>query len=184
MSEDVSTKIRTGKVRFSYPNVFVPKQVGGKGEPKYSISLIIPKEDTKTVEAIQAAIAAAIVSERGKKIWGTKPPKGEKMNPLKDGDDKGDNPEYAGCYFLSCNSATKPGILNRDKTPMTDPEQFYAGGYGYAVINFFAFDKDVNKGIGVGLNNLMWIEDGERLGGKDTAENDFADVDPDDDLLG
>lgn len=185
MSKEQETKIRTGLVRFSYPNVFTPKKIGDKGDPKYSISLIIPKEDEATIAKIRAGIEAAVKSDKGKKIWGDKPPKANpKMNPLKDGDvEKPDDEAYANCYYLSCNSATKPGILGPDKLPIGDPENFYAGCKGYAVINFFAFNKDVNKGIGVGLNNLMKVEDGERLGGKDTAENDFADVEASDDLL-
>ena len=53
------TKVITGpRTRWSYANVWDPKSING-GTPKYSVSLIIPKSDKKTVEAIKAAIQAA-----------------------------------------------------------------------------------------------------------------------------
>ena len=53
------TKVITGvNTRLSYANVWDPKSING-GAPKYSVSLIIPKSDTKTIEKIQNAIQAA-----------------------------------------------------------------------------------------------------------------------------
>ena len=51
-------KIITGKVRFSYANVWEPKSING-GEPKYSVSIIIPKTDEETLKKINVAIEAA-----------------------------------------------------------------------------------------------------------------------------
>ena len=52
-------KVITGKnTRWSYANVWEPKSING-GKPKYSVSLIIPKSDTRTIEKIKAAIKAA-----------------------------------------------------------------------------------------------------------------------------
>ena len=56
----MATKVITGvNTRWSYANVWEPKSING-GTPKYSVSLIIPKSDTKTVEKIQAAIEEAM----------------------------------------------------------------------------------------------------------------------------
>ena len=53
------TKVITGvNTRWSYANVWQPKSING-GAPKYSVSLIIPKSDKKTIEKIRAAIQAA-----------------------------------------------------------------------------------------------------------------------------
>lgn len=53
------TKVITGvNTRWSYANVWDAKSING-GTPKYSVSLIIPKSDTVTVNKIKAAIAAA-----------------------------------------------------------------------------------------------------------------------------
>lgn len=52
-------KVITGpNTRWSYANVWEPKSING-GTPKYSVILIIPKSDTKTVAKIEAAIEAA-----------------------------------------------------------------------------------------------------------------------------
>lgn len=60
------TKVVTGKnTRFSYLIVNEPKAING-GTPKYSVSLIIPKSDTVTVEKIKAAIKAAYDEGQGK----------------------------------------------------------------------------------------------------------------------
>ena len=54
-----SLKVITGPdTRWSYANVWEPKSING-GAPKYSVSLIIPKSDTRTVAKIKAAIEAA-----------------------------------------------------------------------------------------------------------------------------
>ena len=54
-----STKVITGpRTRWSYANVWEPKSINGS-DPKYSVSLIIPKDDTKTIEKIKAAIKLA-----------------------------------------------------------------------------------------------------------------------------
>ena len=50
-----TTKVVTGIVRLSYANVWEPASINGS-KPKYSVSLIIPKGDTKTIADINAAI--------------------------------------------------------------------------------------------------------------------------------
>ena len=57
MSE-LNTKVITGKVRFSYANVWEPKSIN-ESKPKYSISLLIPKSDEKTLKDIRQAIENA-----------------------------------------------------------------------------------------------------------------------------
>lgn len=52
-------KVITGKdTRWSYANVWEAKSING-GAPKFSVSLIIPKSDTVTVQKIKSAIEAA-----------------------------------------------------------------------------------------------------------------------------
>lgn len=93
-----------------------------------------------------------------------------------------DDVAYAGCYFVNANSATAPGIVDADRQPILDRSEVYSGVYGRASINFYAFNSNGNKGIACGLNNLQKIKDGEPLGGKSRAEDDFA-TDADDDFL-
>lgn len=179
------TKVITGpNTRWSYANVWQPKSING-GAPKYSVSLIIPKSDTVTVEKVKAAIKAAY-EEGESKLKGngkTVPALPVIKTPLRDGDtERPDDPAYANSYFINANSATAPGIVDADRQPIIDTSEVYSGVYGRASINFYAFNSNGNKGIACGLNNLQKIRDGEPLGGKSRAEDDF-DTDDDDDFL-
>lgn len=179
------TKVITGvKTRWSYANVWQAKSING-GSPKFSVSLIIPKSDTVTVEKIRAAIKAAY-EEGESKLRGngrTVPPLDSIKNPLRDGDrERPDDEAYRGCWFINANSATAPGIVDADRQPILDTSEVYSGVYGRASINFYAFNSNGNKGIACGLNNLQKIADGEPLGGKSRAEDDFA-TDDDEDFL-
>ena len=182
------TKVITGKsTRFSYLVVNEPKAING-GTPKYSVSLIIPKSDTETVAKIKKAIEQAKKDSVSK--WGQSKLKGNGKSvptlkvlktPLRDGDEeRPDDPAYADSYFINANSATKPGVVDADCQPILDTSELYSGIYGRASINFYAFNTNGNKGIACGLNNLQKLRDGEPLGGKSRAEDDFADDDDDD----
>ena len=177
------TKVITGvNTRWSYVNAWEPKSING-GAPKYSVSLVIPKSDTKTIEKIQAAIQAAYEEGQGKLKGNGKsvPALSVLKTPLRDGDaERPDDEAYADSYFVNANSGTAPGIVDADRNPIIDRSEVYSGVYGRASINFYAFNSNGNKGIACGLNNLQKIRDGEPLGGKTRAEDDFATEDDDD----
>lgn len=171
-------KVITGPdTRWSYANVWEAKSING-GTPKFSVSLIIPKSDTVTIAKIKAAIEAAY-KEGEAKLKGngrSVPALSVLKTPLRDGDtERPDDEAYAKAYFVNANSATAPGIVDADRQPILDRSEVYSGVYGRASINFYAFNSNGNKGIACGLNNLQKIRDGEPLGGKSRAEDDFAD---------
>ena len=91
-------KVITGRdTRWSYANVWEPKSIQG-GTPKYSVSLIIPKSDTVTLEKIRTAIQAAYTEGQGKLKGNGKtvPPLAALKTPLRDGDvERPDDPAYA-----------------------------------------------------------------------------------------
>ena len=178
-------KVITGvDTRWSYGNVWEPKSVNG-GTPKYSVSLIIPKSDTVTVAKVKAAIEAAYKEGEAKLKGNSKsvPALSAIKTPLRDGDiERPDDPAYSNAYFINANSATAPGIVDADLNPVLTRSEVYSGVYGKASINFYAFNSNGNRGIACGLNNLQKIRDGEPLGGKSRAEDDFA-TDPDEDFL-
>ena len=180
------TKVITGKnTRWSYANVWQPKSING-GAPKYSVSLIIPKSDKETIAKIKAAIQAAYEEGEAKLKGNGKsvPALSVLKTPLRDGDmERPDDEAYANAYFVNANSSTAPGIVDADRQPILDTSEVYSGVYGRASINFYAFNSNGNKGIACGLNNLQKIRDGEPLGGKTRAEDDFEDEDGDDDFL-
>ena len=134
--------------RFSYLHCWEPNAVSD-GDPKYSVSAIIPKSDTETIEKIKRAIEQAKKDSVSK--WGGKVPANLKL-PLRDGDI--DRPE----------------------------DEAYADSY----MRFYGFSTNGNKGIAAGLGNIQKLRDGESLGGRTNAEDDFdaVEVDDEEDFLG
>ncbi|WP_195450621.1 DUF2815 family protein [Anaeromassilibacillus sp. 1001302B_160321_C8] len=174
------TKVVTGVVRLSYANIWEPASINGSN-PKYSVSLIIPKTDTKTIDAINAAVDAAI-KDGAAKFGGKIPNKAALKLPLRDGDLERDDEAYKGAYFVNANSTTAPQIVDRSVQPILDRAEVYSGCYARVSVNFYAFNSNGNRGIACGLGNIQKVRDGEPLGGRSSAADDFA-TDVDDDFL-
>ena len=177
------TKVITGpNTTFSYLNCWDPKAIQG-GTPKFSVSLIIPKSDVKTIEKITAAIQAAYEEGQSKLKGNGKsvPALSTLKTPLRDGDlERPDDEAYKNSYFINANSGTAPGIVDADRNPIIDRSEMYSGVKGRASINLYAYNVNGNRGIACGLNNLQKISDGTPLGGKSRAEDDFAAEDDED----
>ena len=166
-----NTKVITGKVRFSYANVWEPKSING-GDEKYSVSLIIPKNDTKTINDIKKAIEVA--KQDGKAKFGGRIPANLKT-PLRDGDiDRPDDEAYKDSYFINANSKDKPQIVDKNVKPILDQSEVYSGCYGRASITFYAFNSNGNKGLACGLGNLQKLAEGDALSGRSKAEDEFS----------
>ncbi|MGI5965418.1 MAG: DUF2815 family protein [Anaerotruncus rubiinfantis] len=180
MSTTNNTKVVTGVVRLSYANVWEPTSING-GTPKYSVSLIIPKSDKKTIDAINAAVDAAI-KDGASKFGGKIPNKTALKLPLRDGDTEREDEAYKDSYFVNANSTTAPQIVDRSVQPILDRAEVYSGCYARVSINFYAFNSNGNRGIACGLGNIQKVRDGEPLGGRSSAAEDFA-TDLDDDFL-
>ena len=170
----------TNLVRFSYLNAFEAKATPS-GDMKYSASLLIPKTDTQGIATIHEAINDAIETgiEKGKF---KRNQVAALRTPLRDGDEefeKGNRgEEYKGHFFLNSSSANAPGVVKAQKNgppvPIMDADEFYSGCYGRADINFFPYNAAGNKGVGVGLNNLLLVKEGPRLDGRQSAESAFG----------
>ena len=176
-------KVITGLVRFSYVNVFSSRSFREGQDAKYSVCLLIPKDDKATLEKVKQGINEAVKQGVSEKWGGTKP--ANLKLPLRDGDEERamEAPEYEGMYFLNANSANKPGIVDKDLNEILDPDELYSGCWGRASVSFYPFSVNGNKGVAVGLNNLQLIKQDERLGAaRASAEADFADGLEDDDL--
>lgn len=174
-------QVITNEVRFSYVHLFEPVSINESDKKKYSISLLIKKEDKETLDCVNQAIENA--KNEGLEVFGGKMPKSLKL-PLRDGDEDRDDEAYKGHYFINANSYNKPGVIDSNKIYITDEEQVYSGCYGLASISFYAFNSNGNKGIACGLNNIMKTRDGEPLSGGSKPEDDFAEAfDVEDDFL-
>jgi hypothetical protein len=173
-----ATKVVTGKVRLSYAHVWEPVSINDS-KPKYSVSLVIPKSGKETIKAINAAVDAAI-EEGIAKFGGKKPNKAALKLPLRDGDTERDDEVYKNCFFVNANSTTAPQIVDRSVQPILDREEVYSGCYARVSINFYAYNTNGNKGIACGLGNIQKIADGEPLGGRTTAKDDFSSLEDED----
>ena len=185
MNENTSltTKVNVGEVRLSYCHLFTPEAVAAGAEKKYSVSVIIPKTNTKLIAKVKQAINAALQMGVASATFNGKMPAAWR-NPLRDGDiDKADDEAYAGAYFINATSKTKPGVVKRVKingenklVEVTNEEGIYSGCYGIVSINFFPYNNAGNKGIGAGLNNVLKTNEGDYLGGRSSAQTDFGGV--------
>lgn len=175
------TKVVTGEVRLSYAHIWEPSAIEGN-EPKYSVSVIVSKNDKETLRAIKEAVEEA--KEAGKGKWNGKIPPVLKT-PLRDGDvERPDDEAYAGCYFFNASSKNKPGVVDENVQPILDQSEVYSGCYARVAVNFYAYNANGNKGVAAGLGNIQKIKDGDSLGGVTRAEDDFEAVEHEEDFLG
>ncbi len=178
------TKVITGKCRLSFEHIWKPNKMNEDSKAKFSASILVPKTDKTTLQKVKAAQEAAIKEGITSK-WRGKKPANLKL-PLRDGDEeRPDDPNYAGCYFLNATSNNKPGIVDLSRQEITDEDLVYSSCYCRFSLNFYPFDVNGNRGVAAGLNNVQKVSDGERLGGGSRAEDDFLDelLEDDDDLL-
>jgi hypothetical protein len=169
-AKPVKVKFVTGKVRFSFAHVFEPAETLN-GQLKYSTMILIPKTDKDTIDRFNKAFEQCKTANAN--FFGGTVPKVLKGG-LRDGDTERDDDLCAGHYFINASSNEKPGVVDADVNPIIDPNEFYSGCYGRASITLFPYDVVGARGIGLGLNNVQKLEEGEKLGGATSAAADFA----------
>lgn len=179
MYQNIPTKVLTGEVRLSYVNLITPRAVQPGQDPKYSVTILIPKTDTATVANINESIKVAYEEGVSKKWGGAHPqPKtilhdGDGLRPsgLKFGD------ECRGCWVITASSKNKPQVVGIDNINCElAPQDIYSGMYARVTINFYPYDMAGSKGVGCGLGNVLKVRDGEPLSGRVSAISDFADI--------
>ncbi|BAK80970.1 DUF2815 family protein [Candidatus Arthromitus sp. SFB-rat-Yit] len=166
---DLSTEVITGRVCFDDVNIWKDKAINVDNF-EYSVCLLIPKSDGKTLSDIRKAI------ENAKKIGINILDNKLNLNiesPLKDGLEKSKDEIYKGCYFINAININQPVILDKFNKPINNKEEFYNGCYGYASINFYAFNDNVNKGITCKINTIIKTDDGDLQNNK---LNDLVDM--------
>ncbi|MER2142155.1 MAG: DUF2815 family protein [Eubacteriales bacterium] len=185
------TTLVTGKVRLSYAHLFEPHRnpnAPADSKPKYGATILIPKDDKETLDKIRKAQKAALEKGKDTRFGGTIPKAWK--STLRDADSPEEedmlekNPEYAGHYFMAVSNTMKPGLVDRDRSPIIDQTEIYSGCYARVQINAFPFNTSGNKGVSFGLNNVQKLADGEPFGAVvEKAEDVFGAVDGDDDGL-
>lgn len=173
----MAQQVTTSKVRLSYVNVFEPKGYNGQ-PPKFSVTCLLPKEDTKGLELIQQAIQAEYEAEKNGKLKGVTKPK----TPIHDGDGvKSTGEEYGPeckghwVFTASANPEYPPSIVDRNVQPILDPTKVYSGCYGHVALSIYAYSNQ-SKGIGFGLNGVQKVADGDPLGNTFDPSSAFSAV--------
>lgn len=187
----VTVDLTTGVGIICFPRVF--KDTADKnddGTLSYNMQILIPKSDKASVRAIMAAIKKV-----GEAKWGTSWKKvrsplrdgdAEADEPTEDGSTKGDKyPERNGHYFLNARSNKPVAVVDRGLSPIVDSDEVYAGCKVKASLTFYPYSTSGNNGVGVGLNGIQKIADGDPIGGggKPSVEAMFDALDEDDDDL-
>lgn len=169
----------TGTARLSYVHLLQPYANRNSGEEKFSVTVLVPKTDVTTRQRIDAAIEAA--TQVGVKMWGGRPPK--VATPVYDGDGvrPSDNlpfgPECKGhwVFTASCKKDRPPRVVDANLQDIMDARAIFSGIYGRVGVDFFPYYQAGKKGVGCGLTNVQKLADGEPLGNRTTAEEDFGD---------
>lgn len=174
----MSTSVTTGKVRLSYVHLTKPYAHQPGQEAKFSTTILIPKSDTATKQALDAAIEAATQKGVADRWNGQRPP--IVPNPLYDGDGTrpSDGMEYGdeckGHWVLTASAKADypPEVVDQYLQPILDATEIYSGMYARVNINFFPYAFGGKKGIGAGLGPVQKLADGEPLGGSFTKASD------------
>ena len=182
MYNGIATKVLTGEVRLSYVHLVSPYQNKQGGDPRYQVTLLIPKTDAATKADIDSSISAAYEDGVINKWKGARP---QLKNALiYDGDGvKTDGtpfgPECKGHWVITASSpqTRKPQVVGIDNINVElAPTDIYSGMYARVTLNFFSYDSHGSKGVGCGLGNVLKVRDGEELSGGASAASDFAGI--------
>lgn len=179
----LETKVIIRDVQLSYAYLVTPKEQDGN--KKWSAMILIKKDRADLVAQVKKAINNAYRNGVEKTWRGKEPSKVGFRQPLRDGDlERADDPNCRGCWFINASSSTEPGFIDKARHDMRSPEYAalaHSGMVCHVSVNFFSYSNSGNNGIGCGINNVLYVSEGEYFGGRTTAENDFgADLDPDD----
>ena len=180
MSNQNPQHVVTGRVRLSYVHLFTPRANKPGDEPKYSVTILLPKSDIATKQRIDAAMQAAVQAGVSSRWNGVRPP--QVASPIHDGD--GVRPsdgapfgdECKGHWVFTASSKQPPQVVDTHLNPIIQQTEIYSGIYARVSIGFFPYNNSGKKGIGCGLRNVQKLEDGEPLGGRTNAADDFGGV--------
>lgn len=171
-------KLKLENVRLAFPVLFEPKTVNGEGKPAFSAALLIDPADAQ-VKAINAAI-----EQIAKEKWGAKADavlktmRATDKVALHDGDLKSSYDGFPGNLYVSARSATRPLVIDKDKSPLTEQDgKPYAGCYVNASIELWAQDNNYGKRVNASLRGIQFFRDGDAFaGGGAASEDEFDEI--------
>lgn len=190
-----ATHVVTGKVRFSYEHLMKPyanTTNDPNAQPKYSVTVLVPKTDTATKARLDAGIAAAKKAGLDAKKYKEGTPIDKLPTPIYDGDGfRADGytpfgPECKGMWVFtaSCSADRKPEVVDAGGNPIITASEIYSGIWGRVSVDFFAYNSGGKQGVGCALCNAQKLADGESLGAARPSAGDDFGATGDEDPLG
>lgn len=180
-------RIITPRFRVSYPHVF-KAQAPKDGKPKFSITMLFPKDSDLTGLApdgkprtLKEAIRNAKTNAFGEKSnW----PKGLE-SPVVDGDDERFEGKdgYKGHWVIKASTSEdqRPTVVDKNMAAIVDPADLYPGCYARANIFAYVWEFMGRKGVGFILDHVQKLKDGKSFGGKKPVDQVFAPIEDEDD---
>lgn len=171
------TTVTTDRARLSYTHLFEPYANNPGQEAKYSVTVLIPKSDIATKQRIDAAVTAAKQQGVAKKWNGVMPP--VVATAIHDGDGVRPNgeafgEECKGHWVFTASSKQAPQVVDANLNPVINQTDVYSGCYARVCVNFFPYNSNGKRGVGIGLQAVQKLEDGEPLGGRISAAEAFG----------
>ena len=181
MYQNDPKRVLTPECRLSYCNLVTARAPqNGVGDPKFSVTLLIPKSNPNIKTELDAAMEAAAQEAVNAKWNGIRPQRLESV--VHDGDGvrpSGETfgPECKGCWVVTASSKNKPYVCGIDNTQCElAPTDIYSGMYARVSINFYGYFAAGRRGVGCGLRGVMKTRDGEPLSGAVVTASEFAGV--------
>jgi len=166
----------TGEARLSYAHLYEPYSNNG-GEAKYSTTVLVPKSDVQTKARIDAAIEYAKQKGVAEKWNGVLPP--VVAVPVYDGDGVRPNgepfgAECKGCWVFTASNKNPVQMVDASMNPIVQKGELYSGCYARVCVSCFAYNSNGKRGIGIGLEAVQKLRDGDPLGGGVSVADAFG----------
>ena len=171
-----ANQMTTGEGRISYAHVYEPYSNNG-GEPKYSVTFLMPKTDVQSKARLDAAQEAAKQKGIAEKWNGVLPP--VVACAVYDGDGVRPNgeafgPECKGHWVFTASSKNPVPLVDASMNPIVQKGEIYSGCYCRICVSMFAYNSNGKRGIGIGLEAVQKLRDGDPLGGGVSVSDAFG----------
>ena len=171
-------KVKLTNVRLAFPVLFEARTVNGEGKPAFSASFLLDPADPQ-VKALNQAIEQVAKDKWGAKAGAIlKQMRAQDKVALHDGDLKANYDGFPGNLYVSARSATRPLVIDKDKSPLTEQDgKPYAGCFVNASIELWPQDNNYGKRVNASLRGVQFFRDGDAFaGGGAASEDEFDDL--------